>query len=471
MKVIRNYLYNAGFQVLSMILPLITGPYVSRTLGPHGVGINAYTNSIIQWFVLFGSIGIGLYGNREIAYRRGNKQDMSQAFWEIQALKFLFIGLAYVAFFVYILLVPKYRPLMWLQSLYILAAAVDISWLYMGLEDFKKTVVRNALVKVASVILIFSFVHDSSDLGLYILIMGSATVLGNLTLWPYLRRFIVKVKLSSLHPLRHLRPTVALFAPQIAIQIYVILNKTMLGALGHTNASGYYDRADMLVKFVLSIVTATGTVMLPHVANTFAKGDKERIKEMLYDSFDFVSFLAIAMTFGLAAISIKLGPFFFGVKFVEVGEAMLLESAVILLIGWSNVIGQQFLLPTGKVREYTTSVTLGAIANIITNFPLIYYWGLYGAIISTVISELIVTLYQVWHVRDTLELKKMFINVPKYLIAAVPMFIVVYWLNVHTHFYIVTLFGEVLLGIVIYFGILLLIRPSIFKKAKKLLKK
>jgi hypothetical protein len=150
---------------------------------------------------------------------------------------------------------------------------------------------------------------------------------------------------------------------------------------------------------------------------------------------------------------------------------MLLESAVILLIGWSNVIGQQFLLPTGKVREYTTSVTLGAIANIITNFPLIYYWGLYGAIISTVISELIVTLYQVWHVRDTLELKKMFINVPKYLIAAVPMFIVVYWLNVHTHFYIVTLFGEVLLGIVIYFGILLLLRPSIFKKAKKLLKK
>ncbi|MDD6172090.1 MAG: oligosaccharide flippase family protein, partial [Ligilactobacillus ruminis] len=138
MKVIKNYLYNAGYQLLAVLLPLITAPYVSRIIGAHGIGINTATNSTIQYFILLGSIGIGLYGNREIAYLRSNKQAMSEAFWEIQILKMVMVTISYGAFLVYLAFCPVYKEYMLIQSLNLIAAAVDISWLYMGLEDFKK---------------------------------------------------------------------------------------------------------------------------------------------------------------------------------------------------------------------------------------------------------------------------------------------------------------------------------------------
>ena len=64
MKVVKNYLYNAGYQLLAIIVPLITYFYISRTLSPTGVGANAFTNSIIQYFVLLANLGIGFYGNQ-----------------------------------------------------------------------------------------------------------------------------------------------------------------------------------------------------------------------------------------------------------------------------------------------------------------------------------------------------------------------------------------------------------------------
>ncbi|MFT8461805.1 MAG: oligosaccharide flippase family protein, partial [Liquorilactobacillus ghanensis] len=142
MKVVRNYLYNAGYQLLLVLLPLITATYISRVLTNTGVGINAYTNSIISYFVLFGSLGINLYGNRQIAYLRGKPQEMSQTFWEIVLLRIFAIAIAFIGFFIY-LPFSKYPTFMLFQAINLAAVILDISWLYMGVEDFKKTVTRN----------------------------------------------------------------------------------------------------------------------------------------------------------------------------------------------------------------------------------------------------------------------------------------------------------------------------------------
>ena len=102
MKLIKNYLYNVGYQIFVLIIPLITVPYVSRVLGSEGVGINAYTNSIISYFVLFGSIGINLYGNRTIAYVRDNREKLTQTFWEIAFLRIFVIMISYVVFLIFL---------------------------------------------------------------------------------------------------------------------------------------------------------------------------------------------------------------------------------------------------------------------------------------------------------------------------------------------------------------------------------
>lgn len=466
MRVVRNYLYNVAYQMFILIIPLITVPYISRIVGPTGVGINAYTNSIIQYFILFGSIGISLYGNREIAYVRDDKGKLSRTFWEIEILRVSTISIAYILFLGFLLVTNTYHDYFIFQSLLIISAALDISWFYMGLEDFKKTVTRNMIVKILTVILIFTFVKSKTDLGLYILILSLSQLFGNLTLWPYLRKTLVKINWNKLNILRHLRPSIGLFIPQIAIQIYLVLNKTMLGQMDGVSSVGYFDNSDKIIKMVLAIVTATGTVMLPHVANSFAKGKYTEVSQLLANSFDFVSFLAIPLMFGVSAISLKLAPWFFGSDFKEVGPVMMIESIVILLIAWSNVTGQQFLMPTNKIKYYTISVTIGAIINLLLNVPLISLYGVIGVAISTVISELVVTSYQLYKVKLYISLKLMFTNVYKYLIAGIIMFIVVFYVDCKISFGLVSLIGQILLGILVYIGILIFLKPTIFKKIR-----
>ncbi len=471
MKIIKNYLYNAGYQILAILLPLITTPYVSRVLGPQGVGDNAFTNSLVQYFVLLASIGIALYGNREIAYVRESSKNISKIFWEIQIVKTVATLLSLGMYIIFIYSYGRYTTYLWLQAINIVSVAFDISWLYMGIEDFKRTVIRNTLVKIISLILIFVFVNNSTDVGVYILILGLSTLFGNLTLWMRLKKVLVYIPLSTLKPLKHVLPTITLFMPQIATQVYLILNKTMLGMMVGTVASGYYNYSDNLVKMLLALATAMSTVMLPRISNEFSKGNLDKVCSLLYISFDYVSFISIPMAFGLAGIANNLIPIFYGKGYSPVISIMMIESIVIVLIGWSGTLGTQFLLPIKKVKAYTTSVMLGAVTNIIINFPLINIYGLKGAMIATVISEFVVTFYQIWYVKRIVEIKKLFKNTIKYFLSGIVMFFCVETCTYILHTGLVALFIQIVLGIVVYCTLILLLKPTIMLELKKIIKK
>lgn len=469
MKIVKNYLYNVGYQVLVMILPLITVPYISRVIGTQGVGINAFTNSTIQYFILFASIGINIYGNRSIAYVRDNKQELSKIFWEIAILRFITVAVTYGVFLVFLSFVHRFQVYLLYQSLLIIAVAFDISWFFMGIEDFRKTVLRNTFVKLISVILIFTLVKTRDDLAIYILILSVSTLVGNLTLWPYLKRELRPVKFSELNVWRHFQPSLYLFLPQIAIQIYLVVNKSMLGIFTSVEAAGYFDNADKLVKVILAIVTATGTVMLPRVANTFAQGKKEQVNRYLKLSFDAVSLIAVPMTFGLMAIAPKFANWFFGSEFIGIDQLVMVLAPVIILIGWSNVTGQQYLIPTHKMKFYNLSVTIGACANIILNLLFIPLWGALGACITTVISELIVTGVQLYAIRKFTPLKEMFENIPKYFISGILMFGIVYWMNISMEFSILHTGMQILSGMLLYGIGLLILQPTSFKLIREFL--
>ena len=470
MKVIKNYLYNVGYQVLAIIVPLVTAAYVSRVLRPAGVGANAFTNSIIQYFILFASMGIGYYGNRQIAYVRANKKDMANTFWEIQIVKTLLTIFSILAFVIFMCFYTRQPDYMWAQSINLLAVAFDISWFYEGIENFKITVLKNSFVKVLSMIAIFLLIKTPNDVTLYICVLALSTLIGNLTLWPNIKRDLPKVNFRKLHPWHHFLPMVELFIPQIAIQVYVQLNRTMLGLMVNETASGFYQYSDNLVKAVLALVTATGTVMLPHMANAVTKGNMDKVNDMFYKCFDFITALAYPFMFGLASISLTLAPKYFGPGYEPVGKAMMIESIVILMIGWSNALGVQYLLPLNKVKQFTTSVTIGAIVNIILNIPLINMFGLNGAMWSTVISECSVTAYQLWTVRNLLSYKILFADSWKYFISSLIMFLIVFGMNRVLADAWLMMSIEILTGIIIYFGLILVLHANIVTQAYDLIR-
>lgn len=457
MKVIKNYLYSVGYQLLVMIVPLITTPYVNRVLGPHGIGINTYTNTIIQYFILFGGMGIALYGNRQIAYTRNEPLNKVKTFWEIQIVHVVGILIATMVFFIYLVMFARYKWYMTLQFINLIAAAFDISWFFQGIEDFKVTVLRNTVVKIISIILIFICIHSSTQTSLYILIYALASLIGNFTLWPNLKKELnVKVSILDLRPLRHVIPAVGLFIPEVAVQIYQTLNKTILGFIVSTNAAGFYFDSDTIIKMLLGLVTAFSSVMLPHVANQFSKNEVKQIKKITYLSCNIMTCLAMALSFGIASISLKFAPIFFGNPFKIVGSALLLESPVIYFAGISTILGAQYLVPTYQTKAYSMSLILGALGSIISNFILIPLFRLYGAIISTVIAEIIVYMYQLHIIKSTnqLNMKKLFNDSFKYLLAGTCMFIGVFLLDRKLSNTVISIVLEVILGIVIYSGMI-----------------
>lgn len=470
MKIIKNYLYNVLYQIFTLIVPLVTTPYITRVLGSVGVGINAFTNSVIQYFILAGSIGISLYGNRIIAYQRDNRSKMSQTFWSLTILRIGTVIIAYAVFLIFLFFTNKFRMLYLIQSIQVIAAIFDISWLFMGLEDFKKTVLRNFLIKGISTISIFMFVKNSEDIGVYIFILSFSILVGNVSLWGYLKQVVDKPQLSRLTFRKHLTGSLVLFIPQVSMQIYLVLNKTMLGSIRGVQSSGFYENTDKIVKMLLAIVTAIATVMMPRMANTFIHKDFKKLHNYLFQTIDFVSYISILMTAGLAGVAPKFSIWFMGEQFAITGKLLPILSLVGPLIAWSTVLGSQYLVTTHQERKFTISVTAGAFFNFGANLFLITNFGVIGAIWATVLSELLVTVLDVIFVSHQIDIKKLFYDKWKYVFAGIFTFIVIRLMNNLQEGTFLNLIFQGLVGVIIYVAITLLLRASFIKLVKSMLR-
>lgn len=477
MKIIKNFLYNLSYQILALILPLITVPYVSNILGAKGVGDYAFTFANTQYFILFGMVGITLYGNRQIAYVRDDKQNLKNNFYSIYFVQVMTVTISSIIFilFVFMFNVDFYRTLYLIQGINILAALVDISWLFIGLEQFKKTVVRNTIVKLISLASIFIFVKYGDDLLNYTLILALSNLLGNLTFWLYIPKTIgIKdIKLSALS--MHLKASIALFIPQIAIQVYLLLSRTLLGVFTDTVQVGYYENSQKLVKMALTVATAIGTVMMPKIANTVASGDMKKVKYYISNSFFFMSAFSIPLMFGLLGISTELSPWFFGKEFVGIEKLIIISSVIILAISWSNVLGTQLLVPLNKIKQFTTSVTLGAIVNLSLNLILLKKMGSIGACITTVIAEITVTISQFYFLRKFLNIPKLIKSILIFFPSAIIMFIIVRFIGINMGAKKLTTFVQILIGgtsylVLVFISFRIFYKQNIIIYLKKMVK-
>lgn len=456
MQVVKNFLYNVSYQLLVIILPLITVPYVSNILGAEGIGDYAFTYANMQYFVIFGMVGITLYGNRQIAYVRENKENLKNTFYSIYTLQLITTTISFVLYLIFTLVFNNgdYKWLYIVQGINIIASIADISWLFMGLEQFKKTVVRNTIVKLVSLASIFIFVKSSDDTVIYALIIALSSFIGNLTFWLYIPKIIGFKNIKILELTLHLKSSLALFIPQLAIQIYLLLDRTMLGIITDTVQVGYYENSQKIVKIVLTIATAIGTVMMPKIANTVASGDMKKVKYYIKNSFFFVSALSIPLMFGLMGVAPELSPWFFGNNFVGIEKLIIISSLIILAISWSNVLGMQLLVPLNKTKEFTISVTSGAIINFILNLVLIKKFGAIGSCISTIIAEFTVTLVQFYLIKDFIKAKELIKPVVLFIPASIVMYIFVRIIGDFKGAGILTNIVQGMVGVISYFIII-----------------
>lgn len=458
----KNYLYNTAFQILKVIIPIFTAPYIARVLGAEGNGIYGFTISVATYFILLGGIGIDLYGQREIAFHQSDKEKRSNIFWELFILKIITMSISAVIFALSFGMSKEYGIYYQILLIEIIANMFDISWFYQGIEDFRKTAIRNILIKILSIISIFLFVKTANDTWIYVLIYACTTLIGSISLWFGLGKHIQKPK--NLNFKKHLRPALAIFLPQIAVQIYTVLDKTMIGWITNDmNEVGYYEQSQKIIKILLALVTSLGTVMLPRIANCFANNDFDTIKNYMKKTFQIVLMAVMPLMFGIIAVANRFVPIFFGDGYDNVVVLLQLLSTIVLFIGLSGIIGTQYLLPTKRQKEYTTSIIAGAVTNIVLNSILIYFFKSTGAAIATVIAELVVTLVQIRFVWKELQLKNIIPTILKYLSYSLIMFAICLAVNPFLPNGILGLTIQSLIGASVYVLILLITHDNTIK--------
>ena len=276
----ENYFYNLLFQILTLIIPLITAPYLSRILGVNGIGISSYTLSLVSYFILFGGIGISSYGQREIAMNRNDKNTYSKIFWELFILRIISNIISILCFIIFIIVTSEYNLILGILIINILASMFDISWFYQGLEEYKFISIRNIVIKLIFTILIFIFVKEKDDLIIYILLNSMSLIISSLSLWIRLRKLITKIKIKELRVSSHFKQTLIYFLPQIAIQIYTMVDKTMLGVItGSQIENGYYEQAHKIVNMTLTVIISLNTVMSPRMSYLYKENKLSEIKK------------------------------------------------------------------------------------------------------------------------------------------------------------------------------------------------
>lgn len=388
-----------------MILPIVTTPYIARVIGPEGVGVQSYTYSVANYFVLFAMLGINNHGNRSIAMVRNDEEKLGRTFISIYLVQFIMSVIMIVLYSVYIMFIAKENKVIFIiQAIYIISALLDINWFFFGMEQFKLTVVRNTVIKLASVLSIFIFVRNSNDLYLYSLILALGSLISQCVLWKYLNKYISFVKVNKKEVLEQVKPILVLFIPVIAISIYKIMDKIVLGSISSMVQVGFYENSEKIMNIPLGIITALGTVMLPKMSNLYAIGNEKEGDKYIELSLEFVMFISIGAMFGLIGISPVLIPIFLGDKFIDCVNIVSIISITILFLAWANVIRTQYLIPKKKDKIYIISTIIGAIINLVINFLLIKKYGAVGATIGTIFAEASVCIYQSIMIRKELNI-------------------------------------------------------------------
>ena len=400
----KNIIYNIGYQILAMIVPLITSPYISRVLGADGIGEYAYTYSIVHYFALFAMLGVLNYGNREIAKVKENPRKIANTFWGIYSVQFLAGITSVVAFVVYYTcFCDTYKETVLVQVLYLIGTVFDISWFLFGMEQFQLTTAVSALNKLLTTICIFLFVKQENDIGIYTILLAGGFFLNQLIYWVYSRKYIHVVRINWSEVRSHIFPIIRLFLPVIAVSIYKYMDKIMLGSLINAGEVGIYEAAEKFVNLPLSIITAIGTVMLPRITNMKTRNETGGVKKYTYASMTLVMYLSFGIVLGLTGISDVLIPWFYGEEFVASTNVLLTLLPSVLFVSWANVVRMQCLLPNQRDKEYCISVFAGAVINFVLNLITIPMYGAVGAAISTTITECAVCIIQSIATRKEME--------------------------------------------------------------------
>ncbi len=461
----KNYIYRLTYELICFGVPLITTPYLSRVLGPNGVGTFSFSYSVIAWFIFVVLLGNAAYGTREIAMRRDKPEEYSPIFWEIEITTVISGICCLIIWGLVIILVPGYRIFFLALTPYLLGEILNIAWFYTGLERLGVIVATSGLVKILGAVFIFLFIKDSEDVALYCFISAMTVLAANLSMWLLLPKFLMGGHINRKRIPGHFRNTLIYFVPSIATAVYTILDKTLIGIITKDHMqNGYYEQASRIIVVAKGFsFVVLNSVASARMSYLYANDGSDKIRDGIRKSVDAMMFLGMGAVFGLIGVSHKLVPVFFGPEYAPTEPLIYYLIPLIIIMGISNCLDQLYYLPLGKREESVRYVIAGTILNLILNICLIPVWRAKGAAVATVLSESFIVVLYFFNCKGYLKLKDIWTCAYKRIIAGLVMAVAVRALGELSINGIVLLGLQIVSGALIYIVILLVLKDSFLK--------
>lgn len=473
-----NLIFNILCQLTYFIVPVFITPYISRVLNAELIGEYSFTLANSNYFVLAETLGFTLYGQIKIAAVRDDKNKLSLLFWELFFIKCFLMMIASASYIPVILTAgsTRLRTLYVIMLINIVSNGLDITWFLNGLEEFKVTALRTIFIKLCNLAAVYLFVKDESDIFLYALIMQGFILIGFISVYPILRKKIRWTGFKALCIRQHIKPSFVYLIPGVVNTVFTSVDKTLLGTMiSDANEVGYYQQASSLITAFTTMINSISNVLLPRIAYLHYNTTDEKEEKRLMKIVTGIGLaFAIPIMFGLIAVSDEFIPIYLGPGYEKSALLLKILSANVILVVICNYCGQLCLVAKGKQMRYNIVIIIGAIVNIVLNLCLIQAFSSAGVAIASIVSNFTMLIPCLIWSRHSLTIWDLFIVSWKYVIAAVAMFVCIFFFSVNLApiFHLVI---KIIIGIIVYFILLLVFRDEtlffilrmIFKKKSK----
>lgn len=472
----KNIFYNALLTTSSLILPLITFPYVARILAPEGIGQINFANSFIQYFVIISSLGIPFYGIREIAKHKNDIELRSKILFELFIIKLICTIFAIIIYLLLIFTIPKFNdnlPYYLLGLGTIIIGIFDLNYFFSALEDFKYITIRTIFFQILSVIAIFVFIKSKETVLIYFIIPILINLFNTIVNINYILRFIdFNAIKTELHLRYHLKPLLFMFSIMFFTSIYNLLDTTILGFLAKNIHVGYYSVALRINRIPLALIAVLVPVMLPRISLEFKNGNYIEIKRLISKTIQFVILLGVPIMVGLYVTAPEIISLFSGKEFAPSIITIRIMSPIPLIIGITMNFSTQLLIPMGKEKQLLFAVIVGTFSSLLLNFILTPILQHNGAAISNLVTEIIVLItcyfFVIKHIKVIIPYKQIIINI----ILCIPFGVFVYISRYFLSSPILILFFSVSVSILYYLIIqIIMFKNSIIIEFKEIVQK
>lgn len=466
----KNSIYYLIYSVLNVLFPLITGIYVARILLPSLIGEVAYALNISSYFVILAFLGIPTYGMREIAKHRDDKEKTKKIHSELFVINAFSTGISLLLYFVLVFVVPSFRNHLLLYSITGLSIATNFlnnSWLFQGLEEFKYISIRNIVFKIILFLLLILFVKKENDYIAYALIATIGSVGAYFLNIIYAKRKI-GFTLKGLELKKHLKPIFFLLAVNIAIEIYTLVDTTMIGIFCDKSHVAYYSYGSKIYKVLLQIVNSFTVVIIPRLSFYYKNNNFKDFNTLLTKTLKVLLLISVPAIIGIQFVSDFLIVKVYGEQYVNSISVIKILCFNLLISPVGYLLGSRVLLASNKELKMIFAVGIGCVTNLVGNFLLIQLFQEVGASLASVISETIVAVVYLLLSHKIFKLNSMRKFTTQLMLSSIFMCLFLFFLNNHLSTSWIKLFVQIFGAVSIYCCSLLLLREdttmSIFKR-------